>query len=102
MAVNPIGQYALQGGTVENPIPKEWRDLGYSGHFTVMMRMVNDGTDQPAEPDRVAVQAAKMPYELTRGWLALAVEHVDGFPHMVLVRRDESAIVDLVTGPRLP
>lgn len=61
----------------------------------LMIRMVNDDTDQPAAPERVAIQAEKMPYEISPGWLALAVEELDGYPQMVLVRRDSSAVTDL-------
>lgn len=85
----------------DNPIPKEWRDLGYSGLFTVMMPLHNAGTDEPADPDRVAILAAKVPYEITTGWLALAVEHLDG-PQLVLVRRDDAAVSETIVKGGFP
>lgn len=89
---------AEQSTSAVHPIPEAWRNQGYTGRFMVMIRMVNDGTDEPATPERVAVQAEKMPYEIGSGWLALAVEELDGYPQMVLVRKDMSAVGDLFFG----
>lgn len=92
MAINPIGQYALQGGTFENPIPKEWRDRGYSGAFTVMVELNDAESGRPASPEQIAGLRKGLPYEPygpDGGYLALAVEMIGNTPNIIMVRRDE-------------
>jgi hypothetical protein len=84
----------------ENPIPKEWRDQGFSGHFTVMLEAKDNDSGGPPSAEQLEKLRAMVPYSPFGGWLALAVEDIGGTAHIVMVRKDENAIVDLVTGPR--
>lgn len=87
----------------ENPIPQQWRDLGYSGSFTVMLGLKDEATGDPVSQTQIDGLKSRLPYEPwpDAGWLALAVEEVGGEPQVIMVRRDTAAIVDFVTGPRI-
>lgn len=81
----------------ENPIPKEWRDRGYSGRVTVMVAVNDQTTGGPASPEQLAGLRAAVPYEPYGpggGYLALAVEDVAGAPHVVMIRRDDTYVAD--------
>jgi hypothetical protein len=77
-------------------IPEDYKALGWSGAFIQEATFSGDDIDamESRLPDRV-------PFGTNSGWLALCVNRDVSPPTVVLVRRDENAIVDLVMGPRL-
>jgi hypothetical protein len=77
-------------------IPEDYRALGWSGTF------IQEATlTAPEGADELEAKLpARVPFGTNSGWLALCLNREVSPPTVVLVRRDENAIVDLVQGPR--
>jgi hypothetical protein len=78
-------------------IPDDFRALGWSGTF-----MLEATLSEPDKADEMESRLPdRVPFGTNSGWLAVCLNREVTPPTVVLVRRDENAIVDLVQGPRL-
>lgn len=87
------------------PVPDDFKAIGYSGLFWMETPVRRDSGSpdepdgSPESPDEIEAMAARAPF-LARnpGWIVLAVD-VEA-ASALLVRRDDSAVVEALTGKR--